>query len=109
MNTGEECDDGNAVNTDDCDNACSIVTPTPDFNGSSVSGSVTERVKTIADTNHDEIVSDTEVLLVTLDVVEAPDLPYEQVQRFDVNEDGTVDDTDITLVLTALDALTSGE
>ncbi len=33
INAGEECDDGNSVNTDDCDNSCQLSTPTPGFNG----------------------------------------------------------------------------
>lgn len=31
INEGEECDDGNGVNNDDCDNTCHITTPTPNL------------------------------------------------------------------------------
>jgi cysteine-rich repeat protein len=155
VDQGEECDDGNTVNTDDCDNTCQLSTPTPDFGGGTphcgdgqlagneecddgdiVSGdgcstscvtesgfictgvpsscahtepplSTRDRVKAIADVNHDGRVSDQEALITTLDAVEAPDKPYAQVQKFDMNNDGKIDNADITIVLAELEALTA--
>ncbi len=69
--------------------------------------SYTDYVRSLADTNGDGSVSETEALLLTFDVVEAPDESYGTVARFDIDRDGVVDNDDITTFLTILDTLVS--
>ncbi len=144
VETSEECDDGNTVDADDCDNTCHIGVPLPNMSGQCGNGTINtdetcddanvvsgdgcsnmcateseyrctgtpsscisylDFVKNLADTNRNGTVSDTEALILTLDVADAPDQPYNTVSQFDIDADGDVDNTDVTLILTQLDIL----
>ena len=64
-----------------------------------------DKVKALADTNHDGTISQNEALLLTLDIVEAVDKPYAQVTQYDINADGSVNSVDTSIILSALDTL----
>ena len=85
--------------------ATNVAAPPPPSTTLALTASEIESVKALADANHDGVVSDTEALLVTLDVAEAPDKTFDQVKKFDMNADGRVDTLDITMILSALDTL----
>lgn len=105
IESGETCDDGNAANTDGCSSTCIVETDFSCTGAPSTCQSYLEFVKALADTNTDGTVSDNEALVLTLDVADAPAQPYNTVSQFDIDGDGDVDNTDVTIILTQLDIL----
>ena len=103
----ETCDDGNTANSDGCSNACVVETDYRCTGEPSVCVSYLDYVKSLADTNHDDAISDNEALILTLDVADAPDQPYNTVSQFDMDVDGDVDNSDVAAILSALDLLTA--
>lgn len=104
LDQSETCDDGNAANSDGCSSSCTVETSFSCTKASpSVCTSHNAFVKNLADTNHDGAVSDNEALLLMLDLVDAPDRPYDV--KFDINNDGKIDNADVTIIFTVLDIL----
>ncbi|MBP7114634.1 MAG: DUF4215 domain-containing protein [Candidatus Peribacteraceae bacterium] len=128
----EECDDRNTENSDECTNQCTHGLPIPFGSGSTATGatqtdvpldpgvdesgsrcsgtpivctSFNAYVKELADTNNNDVVSDNEALMLTLNVAEAPDQPYSTVNQYDMDQDGDTDNTDVGIILTELDIL----
>ncbi len=101
----ETCDDGDTDSGDGCSSLCAIEPHFRCIGTPSVCQSYNAFVLALADTNHNGVVSDTEALVLTLDLVDAPDQPYNSVSRFDIDNDGDVDTTDVTLILAELDVL----
>ena len=82
-------------------------TPRETLSSPRVTDAQKAQILAIADANKNGSVSDTEALMVTLDIAEAPDKAFADVKRYDVNGDGIVNDKDVLVTLSALDSLTS--
>ena len=62
-------------------------------------------VLNLADTNRNGVVSETEALILTLDVADAANQPFNTVSQFDIDADGDVDNVDVAAILGQLDIL----
>ncbi len=104
---GEACDDGALVNGDGCSDTCTVV---GEFHCSgsapTVCVSYLNFVKVLADINPtDNTVDPDEALALELLVGDAPGQPYSAVSQYDINSDGVVDNTDVTIIFAQLDIL----
>lgn len=106
LDQNEACDDGDTDAGDGCSATCGVE---ENFNCTKTSPSVcityNEFVKNLADTNKNGTVSDNEALLLTLDLADAPSKTYETVKKYDINNDGVVNNTDLLAIFAELDIL----
>ncbi len=106
LDQGEVCDDHNTTSGDGCSVTCTVEANFSCTKDSpSVCISYNDFVKALADTNHNGTVSDSEALLVTLDLADAPGQPYDTVKKYDINADGVVDNADFSAISTELEVL----
>ncbi len=101
----ETCDDGNTANADGCSSVCARESEFRCTGEPSVCVSYLNYVLNLADTNHNGVVSETEALILTLDVADAPNQPFTTVSQFDIDTDGDVDNADVVAILGQLDIL----
>lgn len=99
------CKKPSAITTTAASSAATTVMTTPPSSATKPAVmSDTDFVKTLADTNKDDTISDTEALLLTLNIVDATNAAFNTVRQYDINNDGSITDTDVIRLLTALDS-----
>jgi len=105
LESGETCDDGNTAAVDGCSDVCVTESGYQCTGLPSVCRSYVDIVLELADTNQNGTVSENEALILTFNIIEAPDLPYAQVSQYDMDLDGDVDEDDVMIIVAALDIL----
>lgn len=98
------CKKPSSLATTTASSAATTVVATPPSSAAQPAGvSDADFVKALADANKDGKISDTEALLLTLNIVDATQAAFSTVRQYDINNDGTITDTDVVRILTALD------
>lgn len=105
IEAGETCDDGDTDSGDGCTNQCAVENEFHCSGEPSTCVTYLNFVKELADTNNDETVSENEALILTLNIADAPEQPYNDVSQYDIDNDGDVDNVDVGIILAQLDIL----
>jgi cysteine-rich repeat protein len=104
----EQCDDDDTDTGDGCSDVCAVE---PEFVCTNAADAPTtcvsylDYVKALADTNTDGTISGDEEQTLALAVAEAPDQPYDDVDQYDINRNGVVDNADVSIILEQLSIL----